>query len=149
AQVAALAILCLSGARGIYVLAVAERPPLQISIPDDDWGRVMAWARTTDIDSGWLADPLHAVLYGTSVRVAGERDVLVEAVKDAALGMYDRRIAVRTSERIRAVPDFLRLTPAEARRLGATYDLDYLVTEQMLDLPLAFQEGALRVYRIQ
>ena len=57
----------------------------------------MAWARTTDSGSGWLADPLHAVVYGTSVRVAGERDVFVEAVKDAAIGMYDRDIAMRTA----------------------------------------------------
>jgi hypothetical protein len=109
----------------------------------------MAWARQTDKGSGWLADPMHAVLYGTSVRVAGERDVLVEAVKDAAIGMYDRRIAVRTDERIRAVADFNALTEDEARRLGVRYDLDYMVTERPLDLPLAFASGTLKVYRIR
>ena len=109
----------------------------------------MAWARTTDKSSGWLADPLHAVYYGTSVRVAGERDVFVEAVKDAALGMYDRDIAVRTDARLRALPDFTALTPQAARTLGAHFALDYLVTEATLDLPLAFQSGRLHVYRIR
>ena len=149
AALTALTLLGLSAARGVYVLIEAERPAVQWSIPDDDWGRVMAWARTTDKASGWLAHPLHAVFYGTSVRVAGERDVFVEAVKDAALGLYDRRIALRTHERLRALPDFEGLTPARARALAAGYDLDYLVTEGTLNLPLAFESGALRVYRLR
>ena len=145
----ALVVLAFSIARGVYVIIEAERPPVQLTIPDDDWGRVMAFARTTDKESGWLADPLHAVLYGTSVRVAGERDVLVETVKDTALGMYDRRIAVRTNERIRAVDDYTALTADAARRLGERYDLDYMVTERSLDLPLVFTSGDLRVYRLR
>jgi len=149
AQVAALAITAFSVARGIHVVVEAERPPVQITVPDDDWGRVMAWVRTTGKDSGFLADPLHAVRYGTSLRVAGERDVFVESVKDAALGMYDRRIAVRTDERIRAIPDYDRLAAPEARRLGGQYDLDFMITEQQLDLPLVFESGRLRVYRLQ
>jgi hypothetical protein len=142
-------IAAFSIGRGLYVLSVAERPAVQLTIPDDDWGRVMAFARTTDKTSGWLAHPLHAILYGTSVRVAGERDVFVEAVKDAAIGMYDRAIAVRTEERLREVTTFDAITEAEARRLAAKYDLDYLVTETQLALPLAFQSGALRVYHLE
>ena len=149
AAIAALILISFSVLRGAYVIIQAERPPVQLGIPSDDWGRVMAWARQTDKGSGWLADPMHAVRYGTSVRVAGERDVLVEAVKDAAIGMYDRRIAVRTDERIRAVPDFDALTEEDARRLAARYDLDYMVTERPLDLPLAFTSGSLKVYRIR
>ena len=145
----AAALALASIARGLYVVIEAHRPPVQMTIPDDDWGRVMAWARTTDKSSGWLADPLHAVYYGSSVRVAGERDVFVEAVKDAALGMYDRDIAVRTDARLRALPDFAGLTPEAARTLGAHFGLDYLVTEAGLDLPLAFQSGRLHVYRIR
>jgi MFS family permease len=142
-------LVVVSAARGVFVLVQAERRPVQLAIRDDDWGRVMAWARTTDKASGWLADPLHAVRYGTSVRVAGERDVFVEAVKDAALGMYDRRIAVRTDERLRALPHFDGLSAETARALGHRYDLDYLVTEGTLALPLAFESGALRVYRLR
>ncbi|CAN5702810.1 hypothetical protein BH24ACI5_BH24ACI5_17320 [soil metagenome] len=149
ARLAAISLLVLSLARGSYVVIEAERPALQLTIRDDDWGRVMAWARASEKGSGWLAHPLHAVLYGTSVRVAGERDVFVEAIKDAALGMYDRRIAVRTDERLQALPDFDRLTDDGARALGARYDLDYLVTEGTLPLPLAFESGSLRVYRLR
>ena len=147
--IVAATITALSLARGIYVLAEVERTPVQLTIPDDDWGRVMAWAKTTDTGAGWLADPMHAVLYGTSVRVAGERDVLVEAVKDAAIGMYAREIAIRTDQRMRDVGDFTALTAGEATRLGARYGMDYLVTEGRLDLPLAFESGALRVYRLR
>jgi hypothetical protein len=146
---AAIILLCLSTARGVYVVIEAQRPAVQLTIPDNDWGRVMAWARTTEKTSGWLAHPLHAVYYGTSVRVAGERDVFVEAVKDAALGMYDRRIAVRTDERLQALPDFEGLTVERARELATRYDLDYLVTEGTLNLPLAFESGALRVYDLR
>ena len=145
----ATTIAVLSLARGIYVVTALERTPLELTIPDHDWGRVMRWARTTDKGAGWFADPLHAVLYGSSVRVAGERDVLVEAVKDAAIGMYDREIAVRTDQRVRDIGDFKALTAETATRIGARYDMDYLVTESRLDLPLAFESGALRVYRLR
>jgi hypothetical protein len=83
------------------------------------------------------------------VRVAGQRDVLVETVKDTALGMYDRRIAVRTDERIRSVDEYNALTAEAAVRLGQRYDLDYMVTERSLELPLAFASGELRVYRLR
>lgn len=147
--IVAAVLAILSSARGLYVLVETERPAAQLTIRDDDWGRVMAWARTTEKTSGWLAHPLHAVHYGTSVRVAGERDVFVEAVKDAALGMYDRHVAVRTEERLRALPHFEGLTAETAQALGAGYDLDYIVTEGTLNLPLAFESGSLRVYRLR
>ena len=136
-------------ARGVYVIVEARRPLVQLTIPDDDWGRVMAWARTTDRDSAWLADPLHAALYGTSLRVAAERDVLVEALKDPALGIYDREIARRTDERTRVLAHFLNLSAEDALRIGAKYDLDYLIVAKTLDLPLAFESGPLRVYRLR
>ena len=106
----------------------------------------MAWARASPVTSGWLADPEHAVRYGTSLRVAGERDVCVEAIKDRAIGMYDRGMAMRTRERVAAVGDFHTLTPERARALAQQYDLHYLVTEQALPLPVAFSSGDLRVY---
>jgi hypothetical protein len=109
----------------------------------------MAWARTTSVSSQWLADPYHAALYGTSLRVAGQRDVFLEEIKDTAIGMYDRPVAMRTSERIAALGDFAALTPARARDLAQRYGLDYLVTEQPMDLPLAFSSGAIRVYRLR
>jgi hypothetical protein len=126
-----------------------ERPVAQLDIADTDWGRVMAWARTTPDGSGWMADPMHAIKYGTSVRVAGQRDVLVEAVKDTAIGMYERSIAIRTRDRLAELGGFDSLTPDHARTLGVRYGLDYLVTERALDLPLAFQSGEMRVYELR
>jgi hypothetical protein len=147
----ATAIVLASVARAGYQKAVLfpHRPVAQVSVPDDDWGRVMAWAQTTDVGSGWLADPLHAAVYGTSVRLAGHRDVFVEAFKDAALGMYDRGVALRTQERYAAIRDYHLLTAARARELAAQYGLDYFVTEQALDLPVAFSSGRLFVYSIR
>ncbi len=145
----ALAVVAFSIARGAYVVAHAERPLVQATIPADDWGRTMAWARASERGSGWLADPMHAVVYGTSIRVAGERDVYVEAVKDAALGIYDREIALRTQSRIAELRDFSELPAERAREIGSRNGLDYLVTESRLNLPLAFESGPLRVYRLR
>ncbi|OFW09064.1 MAG: hypothetical protein A3H96_13490 [Acidobacteria bacterium RIFCSPLOWO2_02_FULL_67_36] len=151
AQWVAAIVVVASIARGGFVMLVGfpERAVARIDVRDDDWGRTMAWARTTRAHSGWIADPLHAIKYGTSVRVAGARDVLVEGVKDAAIGMYDRAVAMRTRDRLLALGDFDRLTADRARQLGADYDLDFLVTEAPLDLPLAFESGTLRVYRLR
>jgi hypothetical protein len=41
------------------------------------------------------------------------------------------------------------LTPDRARQLAAEYDLDYLVTEQTLDLPIAFRSGRITIYRLK
>jgi hypothetical protein len=151
AQLVAASILAASTVRGAYVVAVrfAERPPIQFDIANNDWGRVMAWARTTPPGAGWLADPLHAVKYGTSVRVAGHRDVLVEEVKDTAIGMYDRLVAMRTRDRIADVGDFSSLDPPRAQALARRYDLDYLVLDRPIALPLVFESGTLRVYRLR
>jgi hypothetical protein len=147
----ALAIFLVSTMRGGYIMLVEfpDRRVAQVTVGDDDWGRAMAWARASTPGSGWVADPGHAARYGTSVRVAAHRDVFVEAIKDGAVGMYDRRVAVRTRERVDALGDFTTLTPERARLLAREHDLDYLVTEQVLDLPLAFSSGAIRVYGLK
>jgi hypothetical protein len=148
---AAALVLAFSAARGIYLMTVLfpARPLVQVNVPDDDWGRVMAWAAASDPASGWIADPLHAARHGTSVRVAGRRDVFVEALKDAALGMYDRNVAMRTRDRIAALSDFHVLTAERARELAATHRYDYLVAGHRLALPVAFESGTLRVYRLR
>ena len=151
ARAAAAAIVFLSAVRGTYVMFVEfpDRPVAQIDLPDDDWGRAMAWARSTDRGSAWLASPDHAARYGTSVRVAAHRDVFVEAIKDGAVGMYDRAVAIRTRDRVNALGDFTTLDAARARALASQYALDYLVTDATLDLPLAFSSGSLRIYRLR
>ena len=149
-QLAAAALIVLAFVRGAYVMSVEfpDRPLFQVGLPGD-WGRLAEWAQRTPPDSLWLAHPMHAAHYGTSLRVAAERDVFVEAVKDAAIGMYDRRIAMRTRDRVRAVGDFENLSEREAAALAREHGVDFLVTERALALPLAFQSGELRVYRLR
>jgi hypothetical protein len=152
AAIGAAVLLLLTVLRGGYVAMVRfpERPMFALDVKDDDWGRAMAWARTaTDAGSSWLASPFHAAIYGTSVRVAGHRDVFVEEIKDSAIGMYDRPVAMRTRERVAALGDFSTLTPERVRALARHYEIDYLVTEQALDLPAAFRSGRLTVYRLR
>ena len=152
ARLAAAAFAVLALARGTYIMLVEfpDRRVAQIDLSDDDWGRAMRWARTSsDPQSGWLAAPDHAVKYGTSVRVAAHRDVFVEAIKDQAVGMYERNVAMRTRDRERALGDFSTLTVERAKALATQYALDYLITESDLALPVAFQSGALRVYRLR
>ncbi|MCK7478776.1 MAG: hypothetical protein M0C28_16415 [Candidatus Moduliflexus flocculans] len=71
-----------------------------------------------------LADPSHAWRHATSVRVAAGRDVYLEEVKDTAMAMYSRRVALRVAERIGAIGDFNALTPASARALADRFGLD-------------------------
>jgi hypothetical protein len=63
--------------------------------------------------------------------------------------MYDRGIAMRTRDRLAAVGDFSSLTAAHAVELGRRYELDYLVTDRTLGLPVVFQSGTLRIYRLR
>lgn len=142
-----LAILALI--RGAYVMRVEfpTRPLFETAVPGD-WGRVAAWAQATPKNSGWLADPMHAARYGTSLRMAAARDVFVEGTKDAAIGMYDRTIALRTRDRLGELGDFPALSVEQIQTLGQHYGLSYFVTEQQYSLPLAFEAGAIRVYRL-
>ena len=151
ARIVALSVCALTVTRGAYVALVAfpDRPMFAPGLTDNDWGRAMAWTRQSSPTSNWLADPMHAIWYGTSLRVAGERDVVVEAVKDDAIGMYDREIAMRTRDRVMAIGDFKTLTPERARALSARYDVDFLVTEEKLELPVAFASGRLTIYRLR
>jgi hypothetical protein len=151
ARAVAIGLVLLSAVRGTYVMLVEfpDRRIAQMDVADDDWGRAMAWARASEPGSGWLADPGHAARYGTSVRVAAHRDVFVEAIKDGAVGMYERAIALRTRDRVRELGEFSELTAERATSLAATYGLDYLVTEHTLELPLVFSAGKLHIYRLK
>jgi hypothetical protein len=151
ARVVALVLAILSIARGVYIMRVEfpDRRIAQVDLSDDDWGRAMRWARSTPLTTGWLADPGHAARYGTSIRVAAERDVFVEGIKDGAVGMYEREVAIRTRDRLKELGDFASLTADRARQLAAEYDLDYVVTEQTLDLPIAFRSGRITIYRLK
>jgi hypothetical protein len=147
----AAAIAVLSLARGSYSAFVEfpSRPLFAIDIGHADWRDAMAFARATDPASGWLADPLHAAKYGSSLRAAGSRDVLLERIKDHAIAIYDRPTALRVADREDALSVLPWDTPDGARALARRYGLDYLVVDRPLDLPLAHQAGSLFIYKLR
>ena len=151
AALAAAIVLTLSAARGVYscFIQFPDRRVVAIDLQHADWRDAMAWARTTDKGSGWLADPHHAALYGSTVRAAGHRDVLIDQLKDPAIAMYDRAIAMRLADRERALAALAWDTPDGARALARRYGLDYLVIDRALALPLAHRSGSLFVYRLR
>jgi hypothetical protein len=122
---------------------------VQAGLPGGEWQDAMAWLSHTPSDTHVLADPSHAWRYATTVRVSAGRDVFLEEVKDTAMAMYSRRVAMRVAERIGALGDFGALTPGAARALAARFDLDYLVTEQALDLPIAYRNARFSIYRLR
>ena len=138
-------------ARGLYVWRAehAGDPIARVALPHDSWQDAMNWISQTPPDSRVLADPGHAWKYGTSVRVAGERDVYLEEVKDLALALYSRDVAVEALKRIHDARNFGALTPDEFRDLATRYDLDYLVIERDLDLPLAYRNERFRIYDLR
>ena len=150
AIVAALLITA-SVARGVYTCFVQfpDRRIFAVDVQHQDWRDAMAFARTTDPGSGWLADPIHAAKYGSSLRAAGHRDVVLEALKDRAIAMYDRNVAMRVAERLRALQEQPWDTPDGARALARRFSLDYLVVDRELELPLAHRAGSLFIYKLR
>ena len=76
--------IALALARGIYVMRAEHGgdPIVRIGLPENDWMDAMHWIAKTNLNTHVLADPAHAWKYGESVRVAGERDVFLEEVKE-------------------------------------------------------------------
>lgn len=148
--VAAL-LITVSFGRALFVKFIEhpERPLFAISLPETPWEDAMRWIAMQPLQTQVLTDPGHAWKYGTSVRVSASRDVFLEEVKDAALAIYSRDVAVRVVERTRAIGDFSQMTPERAHELAARYDLDYLVTPADLPLPLAYRNAAFRIYTIR
>jgi hypothetical protein len=50
---------------------------------------------------------------------------------------------------MRELRNFQGLSADDARALGSRYELDFLVTPALVDLPVAFASGELRVYRLR
>ena len=112
--------------RGSYAMLVEhpERPLFALSAPADAWSDVSGYLRRdTPADTHVLADPNHALRFGTSLRVLAARDVFLENVKDEAMSMYDRRMAQRVAERRLALGDFEERTAGELQALGRRFDL--------------------------
>ena len=147
----ALALAVLSVARGIYILEV-ERPDralFALRVPSTPWKDAMEWLARTPLDTHVLADPGHAWKYGTSVRVAAGRDVFHEEVKDTAVAIYSRDVAVRVIDRSTALGRFDELTELRARQLAGQYNLDYLVTSAALSLPVTHRAPPFTIYSLR
>ena len=144
--VAILVVLAIS--RGVYVTFVvpAGRPITDDQAIVADWRVVMKWAGQQPIGTHFLADPGHANLYGSSVRVASGRDVYLEIVKDVGMAIYSADIAHRVKRRVDDLGHFANLNPERARSLARRYDLDFLVTEHDVPLPEATRSGRFHVY---
>ncbi len=150
-KVAAVVVLLFAIGRGLYVMLAErpERPLFEVHLPVSPWEDAMGWLRRQPRDTHVFADPGHGWKYGTSVRVSAERDVLLEEVKDSALAIYSREVAARVVDRTQAVGDFTTLTAEHARELARRYDLDFLVTEGDLALPLAYRNDQFRIYSLR
>ena len=145
--IVALLAVCRGGYRGF--VERPDRPVIQVGLADNDWNELMAWAATQPVDTHFLADPGHAGRYGTSVRVASGRDVYLELIKDSALAIYSSAIAHRVGLRIDDIGDFERLTADRAGELASLYEIDFLITEQRIDLPVAKTAGPLIAYELR
>ena len=144
------AVMAIAVGRGLYVMLFEHRgaPLVSVHLPGDNWTDAMNWIRRTPPSSHVLADPGHAWKYGTSVRVAGERDVYLEEVKDVALALYSREVAMRVLGRIQDVAGFDSIAPDRALALAKQYDLHYLVIDHDMNLPLTYRNAQFRVYAL-
>lgn len=152
ARRAAIALIVLTSlTRGSYVTFVerAGHPLIEIDLPASEWTDVMRWAGERPVGTNFLTDPGHAWRYGSSVRAASSRDVYLESVKDIGIAIYSSIIAARISSRIAELGDFAALEPAHARWLAKRHDLDYLITEHAIDLPLVHRNGRFGVYDLR
>jgi hypothetical protein len=148
-----VAILALAAiGRGVYILTVeARRPLVQAQLPADAWTDAMAWLSRQPASWHVLADPGHAWKYGSSVRVAALRDTVLEAGKDSAMAMYDRDVALRVTERTRALAGFEDLSIEQLRTLDARYDVDVLVepADRPLALPVLYRNAGFAIYDLR
>ena len=150
AKAIAMMLVLASVARGGYVMLV-ERPDrslFALHLTESPWEDAMRWLSRRPANAHVLADPGHSWKYGTSVRVSAARDVFLEDVKDSAIAIYSRDVAQRVVARTAAIGDFGALSADRARELASQYDLDYLVTEANLSLPVAYQNKQFRIYNL-
>ena len=149
-QVAVALLLVAAVLRGAYVLKVEHAHSLvNVDIPESDWKDAAEWADAkTPPDANFLVDPDHVFRYGTSFRIAARRDVFLERIKDSAMAMYSRALALQIARRQTDLGNFNALTENHVLALAETYDLDYLISEQPLALPERHREGNLRVYAL-
>jgi hypothetical protein len=151
ARAVAAVLIAVAIARGAYIMLVErpERALFAVHTPDSAWEDAMRWVARQPARAHILADPGHAWKHGTSVRASGGHDVFLEEVKDSALAIYSRDVASRVVERTAAIGDFGAMTADSARDLARRYDLDYLVSEADLLLPVVYRNAQFRIYALK
>jgi hypothetical protein len=146
-------LAALSIARGAYLIAGPEsdRRLVALGLPSTPWADAMAWLRAQPPATYVLADPGHAWKYGVSVRLAAEKDTVLEAGKDTALALYDRDVAMEVARRQVALRDFDQLTAGDVRRLHAQYAFDAMVAERSrtFDLPMLYSNAQFVIYGLR
>ena len=148
----ACGVVALSVARGGFVMfdEHSERSLFQVGLPASAWSDAMGWLAQQPLDVHVLADPGHVALYGSSVRVAAQRDVVLEDVKDTAVALYSRDVAMRVRERRASLEDFAHLSTVRATALARKYAVDYLVTAgEPLAFPVAYRNATFRIYDLR
>jgi hypothetical protein len=140
----------LAAARGAYVMH-GRGSLVQVRQPATDWTATLEWLRGQPDTWQVLAAPDHVWRYGANIRIVARKDVLVEATKDPAIAMYDRRIAVRVAERLAATGDFDALTIDDMRRLAVRFSLDVLVepADRPFALPVLYRNASFTVYDLR
>jgi hypothetical protein len=144
--------LAASATRGVYLLHGPERDLARIDFAQTPWMDAMTWLRAQPSKWHVLADPGHAWKYGTSARLAAEKDTVLEIGKDSALAMYDRTIAMRVAERAAALGAYAALTTDELRRLDAKYDVDVAIVDAAdarHPLPELFRSAQFVIYDLR
>jgi hypothetical protein len=148
-RAAAAVMIALSIGRGAFVMLseYSGRRVFQVTLPASDWTAAMGWLATQPPDTHVLANPGHALLYGSSVRVAAQRDVVLEDAKDTAVALYSRELAMRIGERRKSLADFDQLSSNRAAAVSQRYEVDYLVTAGApLSFPLVYSNRTFRIY---
>lgn len=137
--------------RGYYVTAVeGQRPLAQWTLPANDWTDAMRWLRAQPTGLNVLADPGHAWRYGSSVRLASQQDTVLEQMKDTALAMYDRSVALRVLDRMTHLTGFEDFSREQLLAVGVRYQADVVVLERdrPIDLPVLYRNARFAVYAL-
>jgi hypothetical protein len=58
-------------------------------------------------------------------------------------------VALRTRDRLQRVALFTEMSLDQLRDVGRDYQLDFLISEAEMPMPLIYQSGLIRVYRLR
>src|SRR5262249_6257872 len=145
-------LAALSVGRGYYLAARQEgRQLITTNFPRSEWIDAMDWLKAQPPSLYVLAAPGHAWKYGVSVRLGARKDTLIEAWKDTALAIDDRKVAMQMADRLAALADFDHLSASGARTLRDRYGLDVVILDAAhpIELPELFRNRGFVIYDLR